>query len=133
MIRKIVTILFLSLLTLVGLSQNDSIRGNKFVLNGKIINEITLTPPCGIFAWGTVIEFKIIEFSDSSYKLDSIGIIVTCPEFYKEGFFETENTYKIIVTDENQADSDWIVPNDTILSKYALKKKLWAIDAQIEK
>lgn len=133
MIKKITTILILSFFTLVGFSQNDSIRGNQFELNGQLINEIKLTPHCGTIAWGTVIEFKIDEFSDSSYRLDSIGVIFTCPEFYKDNFFEIGKTYKITVADENQADFDWVVPNESILSKYDLKKKLWVIDAQKEK
>ncbi len=44
MIKKIITLLFLSFLTIVGFSQNDSIRRNQFELKGQIINEINLTP-----------------------------------------------------------------------------------------
>ena len=133
MIKKNITLLILSFMTIVGFSQNDSIRGNQFELKGQIINEINLTPHCGTIAWGTVLEFILMEFSDSSYKLDSIGLIFTCPEFYKDGFFEIGKIYKIKVADENQVDFDWVIPNESILTKYDMKKKLWVIDAQKEK
>ncbi len=116
-------------MTAIGFAQSDSIRGNQFELKGKIINEISLTPHCGIIAWGTVIEIKIIEFSDSNYKLDTIGVIFTCPEFYDDGFFEVGKTYTITVADENQADFGWTIPNESILTKYKLEKKLWVIKA----
>lgn len=113
----------------IGFGQTDSIRGNQFELKGKIINEISLTPNCGTFAWGTVIEFEIIKFSDSNYKFESIAVIFTCPEFYKDGFFEVGKTYTITVSDENQADFGWSIPNESILTKYKLNKKLWVIKA----
>ncbi len=117
------------LVSAIGFGQTDSIRGNQFELKGKIINEISLTPHCGYFAFGTVIEFEIIEFSDLNYKLDSIAVIFTCPEFYEDGFFEVGNTYTITVADENQADFGWTIPNESILIKYKLDDKLWVIKA----
>ncbi|TRZ43125.1 hypothetical protein [Robertkochia solimangrovi] len=125
--KRIITILTLIFISTIGFAQTDSIRGNQFELKGKIINEISLTPHCGTIAWGTVIEFEIIEFSDSNYKLDSIGVIFTCPEFYEDGFFEVGKTYTITVADENQADFGWTIPNESILTKYKLDKKLWVI------
>jgi len=116
----------------IGFGQVDSIRGNQFELKGKIINEIALTPHCGYLAFGTVIEFEIIEFSDSNYKQDSIAVVFTCPEFYEDGFFEVGKTYTITVADENQADFGWTIPNESILSKYKLDKKLWVIKADIK-
>lgn len=127
--KSVITILTLIFLTANVFAQTDTIRGNQFELKGKIINEISLTPHCGTIAWGTVIEFEIIEFSDSNYKLDSIGVIFTCPEFYDDGFFEVGKTYTITVADENQADFGWTVPNESILTKYKLDKKLWVIKA----
>ena len=115
--------------TAIGFAQTDSIRGNQFELKGKIIKEISLTPHCGIVAWGTVIEFEIIEFSNSNYILDSICVIFTCPEFYDDGFFEVGKTYTITVADENQADFGWSIPNESILTKYKLDKRLWVIKA----
>jgi len=127
--KRIITILTLIFMSAIGFAQTDSIRGNQFALKGKIINEISLTPHCGTIAWGTVIEFEIIEFSDSDYKLDSIGVIFTCPEFYDDGFFEVGKTYTITVADKNQADFGWTIPNESILTKYKLDKKLWVIKA----
>lgn len=74
-------------------AKSDSIRGQLFQLTGKMINEISMPPDCGLVAWGTVVEFQIIEFSDTSYKQDSIGVIFTCPEFYGDDFFEIGMTY----------------------------------------
>jgi hypothetical protein len=126
--------LLLSLLTLVllgtnGSAQADSIEENQFQFEGKIINDISLTPHCGFIAWGTVVEFEIIEFSNSKYKMDSIGVILTCPEFYEDGFFEVGNSYAITCTYDNQASFGWTIPNESILAKYNLAKKLWVINA----
>lgn len=127
--KTIITVLTLILISTMSFGQTDSIRGNLFELKGKIINEISLPPDCGTIAWGTVIEFEIIEFSDSNYKLDSIGVVFNCPEFYGNGFFEIEKTYIITVTDENQADFSWTILNASILEKYNIDKTLWVIKA----
>lgn len=131
--KTIITIFTLMLSVSVTFSQSDSIHGQHFQLKGKIINQIALTPHCGTIAWGTVIEFQIIEFSDTNYKCDSIGVIFTCPEFYKDNFFEIGATYTLIVADENQASFGWLIPNDSILDKYKLKKKLWVVKADKKK
>lgn len=127
--KKTLSILSLILISAIGFAQTDSIRGNQFELEGRIINEISLTPHCGFIAWGTVIEFEIIGFSYSEYELDSIGLIFTCPEFYEEGFFEVGKTYILTIADENQADFGWSIPNEPILAKYNLDKKLWVVKA----
>lgn len=128
--NNIILTLILSILTLFTFAQTESIRGNQFELQGKLINEITLTPHCGIIAWGTVMEFEIIEFSDSSYKRNSIGVIFTCPEFYKDIFFELSEIYKITITDENLTNIEWAIPNELRLTKYQLKKRLWVVAAE---
>ena len=122
--------LTLILISITGFAQVDSIRGNHFKLEGRIINEISLTPNCGYIAWGTVIEFEIISFSNSEYKSATIGVVFTCPEFYKKGFFEVGKTYIITVSDENQADFGWTIPNESILKKYKLDKKLRVVKAE---
>lgn len=127
MTRAILIILCLS--TTEAFSQTDSVRGQQFELTGKIINEVELTPHCGIIAWGTVIEFEIVKFSKSDYKLTTIGLIFTCPEFYKDNFFQIGQTYNILVADQNQADFGWTIPNQSLLDKYKLDKKLWVIKA----
>jgi hypothetical protein len=130
--RHIAT-LTLTLWTLLTFGQTDKeVRGQQFKLKGKIINEVSLTPGCGTIAWGAVIEFDIIEFSDSDYKSNVIGVIVTCPEFYKANFFQVGQTYTIILADENQADFGWTIPNASTLDKYKLKKRLWVVKADRE-
>ncbi len=125
--KRVIIILILMFMSMAGFGQVGSVRGNQFELKGKIINKISETPHCGIIAWGTVIEFEIIKFSDTTYKRDSIGVIFTCPEFYKDGFFEVGKIYTMIIADENQADFGWTIPNESILTKYKLDKKLWVI------
>jgi hypothetical protein len=111
---------------------DKAVRGQQFKLKGKIINEVSLTPDCGTIAWATVIEFEIIEFSDSDYKSNAIGVIITCPEFYKANFFKVGQTYTITLADENQADFGWTIPNESTLDKYKLKKRLWVLKADRE-
>ena len=126
---KLATIIILTLSGLLTFGQTDSVRGRQFQMKGKIISDISLTPHCGTIAWGTVIELEIIEFSDSDYKSNTVGVIVTCPEFYKDRFFQVGETYTMTVADENQADFGWTIPNESILEKYKLKKKLWVVKA----
>lgn len=111
-------------------AQTKTVRGNTFELTGKIINQISLTPHCGTIAWGTVIEFKIVKFSDLNYKTDTIAVVFTCPEFYKDDFFKVGQLYKVTIADENQADFGWTIPNEAILKKYKMEKKLWVISAE---
>jgi hypothetical protein len=130
--KGIITLLTLIFTATIGFAQTDSIQGNQYELKGKIINEIALTPHCGTIAWGTVIEFEIIEFSKSDYTLDAIGVIFTCPEFQGDGFFEVGKIYTLTVLDENQAGFSWSIPNESLLEKYDLDKKLWAIGVEKE-
>lgn len=123
------SITILLLWTTVGFSQTRPVRGQQFELKGKIIGVVALPPDCGTIAWGTVIELEIIKFSKSDYKSNTIGVIVTCPEFYEDDFFQVGQTYIIEVADENQADFGWNVPNESQLDKYKLDKKLWVIKA----
>ncbi len=125
--KKIILLYILMLSSILGIAQTDSIRGNQFELKGKIINEVPLTAHCGIFAWGIVVEFEIIEFSDSTYLSDSIGVIFTCPAIFGEDFFEVGKMYTMTIADENQANFGWMIPNESVLSKYSLDKKLWVI------
>lgn len=127
--KKLISTLILILFSSVGCSHFDSIRGDVFTLKGRIINEIQLPFYCGSTAWGTVIEFEIINFSDSDYKLDSIGVIFTCPEFYGKGFFVVGEIYYITLADENQADFGFVIPNKYKLEKYNLDDNLWVLEA----
>ncbi len=131
--KRLLIIITIKLFSIPIFAQKDSIRGNKYELTGAIINEVSLTPHCGNIAWGTVVEFKIIKFNDSKYKEDTIAVIFTCPEFYKEGFFKVGNKYQLSVANQNQADFVWTIPNESILKKYEMGKRLYVISAEILK
>lgn len=110
--------------------QTEKTRGDIFHLKGQVINEVEPTSFCGTFAFATVIEFQIIHFSDTHYKSDYIGVIVTCPELYGQNFFQTGEVYDLVIANENQADFNWLIRNKSKLSKYHLNKDLWVINAQ---
>jgi hypothetical protein len=111
-----------------GFSQSDSIRGNQFYLTGKIAEKVQLTPHCGIIAWGTVIEFEVTELVGINYPRKTIGIIITCPEFYKNDYFEIGKTYQVVFSDRNQADFEWTIPNRDLLKKNNLSFYSYAIE-----
>lgn len=127
--RHIITVI-LVLFSVTTFAQKDIIRGQQFELTGTIINTVSLPPQCGTVAWGTVVEFEIIKFSDSEYKSETIPLIVTCPESYKDNFFQVGHSYKITAADENQADFGWSIPNESILKEYKLDKNLWVVGAE---
>ncbi len=111
-------------------AQKEKVRGKQFELTGTIINEVGLSPHCGIFAFATVIEFHIQSFSDANYNSDSIAVIFTCPEMYGADFFQKGAQYQITVADENPADFGWMLVNQEALKKYNLPKKLWVLEAE---
>lgn len=119
--------------TLIGLkaaAQSDSLRGNQYFLRGTIINKVGLPTACGIIAWATVVELKVIWYSDTAYKQNEVAVIFTCPELYGRDFFKKGKTYDIKVADTNQADFGWSIINPDVLGKYNLKNKLWVITAK---
>ncbi len=128
--KKTILILTLVIKSAIGFTQTDSNSGNKFELKGKIINEISLPPGCGYNVWGTVIEFEIITFSKPEYKSDTIGVVFTCPESYGDNFFQVGKTYIINVIENNQSNFNWNIPNESILKKYELEKKLIVYKAE---
>jgi len=71
-------------------------------LSGKIVEKVPLKPHCGTIAWGIVVHFDIIEPSGMICPNKSIGIIITCPEFYKNDFFGEGKTYQVVFSDTNQ-------------------------------
>ena len=121
------TILFFLTIGFTAYAQTDTIRGKQYQLTGKIVGKVELTPGCGVFAWGTVIEFELKELIGMSYPNKTIGIIITCPEFYKENFFETGKTYQVVFSDKNQADFGWVIPNKDVLKKYGLQFEPYAV------
>jgi hypothetical protein len=118
----------LIIISTIGYSQTNPSSEAKFKLTGKLINEIVFPPHCGYEAWGLIIEFKIIEYSNSKYTSDTIGVIFTCPEFYEDDFFETGKTYTLNLSNVNKSNFSWNIFNDSLLSKY--DKKLWVTDAK---
>jgi hypothetical protein len=118
--KQLFPILVFLLIGFSSYSQTDSIVGKKFQLTGRIIEKVQMTPHCGIIAWGTVIEFQIIDLVGLTYPNKNIGVIVTCPEFYKDNFFERGKTYQVVFSDKNQAGFGWTIPNKELLSKNSI-------------
>jgi len=127
---KTITLIFFLFTTLIGFTQKDSFSNKEYKFKGRIINEITLTPHCGYMAFGTVIEFEIIEFSNSEYNSDTIGVIFTCPEFYKKNFFKVGEIYSLTLKEKNQATFTYSVPNINLLKKYNLDNYLLVVKAK---
>ncbi|MCK7590931.1 hypothetical protein M0G43_10140 [Subsaxibacter sp. CAU 1640] len=119
---------------LCGLTQNfqsDSKKETKYILKGKLINGFDgLTPLCGISAWATVLEFEIIEFSDSEYIDKTIPIIFTCPNSKSNKQFKVGKTYELILTDKNPSKFEWTMLESKreILNQYELNKEYWFVE-----
>jgi hypothetical protein len=124
---KLFTILVSLLIGLTAYSQADSIRGKQFQLVGKLKEKVLMTPHCGTIAWGTIVQFKIVTLDGVNYSKKSIGIIVTCPEFYKEDFFEKDKVYQVVFSDKNQSDFAWVIPNKDVLKQDGLSFEPYAV------
>ncbi|MFP3663286.1 hypothetical protein SB768_33145, partial [Burkholderia sp. SIMBA_043] len=48
-------------------SQRTRIKGNKYEITGKLVNNVSLTPNCGYIAFATVMEFEIISTTMKNY------------------------------------------------------------------
>ncbi|KPH12881.1 hypothetical protein [Chryseobacterium sp. ERMR1:04] len=114
-------------------SQRTRIKGNKYEITGKLINNVSLPPNCGYFAFATVMEFEIISTTMKNYHDKVIPVIVRCPEFYGENFFKSDNIYNLKIADKKQADFSWTVSNINIARKYNLEKDLWVTNAEKQK
>lgn len=125
--KKSSTIILSLLIGLAAYSQTDSIRGKQFQLIGKIKDKVLMPPHCGTIAWGTVVEFEVVNLTGMNYSKTRIGIIVTCPEFYKEEFFEKDKMYQVVFSDKNQANFEWAIPNKDSLRKNGLSFDPYAI------
>jgi hypothetical protein len=118
------------IIELTAFSQTDSIRGKKFQLTGKIVEEVQLTPHCGGIAWGTVVVFEVIDLVGMNYPNKKLGIIITCPEFYKTSFLRKAKQYQVVFSDLNQASFGWLIPNKDLLKKNALSFEPYAISVK---
>lgn len=110
--------------------ENDKTTEVYNEIKGKIINEISLTPHCGYIAFATVIEFEIINSDLKNYEKKTIPIIIKCPEFYKENFFDKKSTYRIKITDNSQTEFGWNIPNIKIYEKQKIGKEFWAVSIE---
>lgn len=126
--RHTFTIAILFFISCKAKSNCDTNRGCQFDLKGKIVEEVALTPGCGVVAWGTVIVFSIDELNGMSYENENIGIIITCPGDYEKNFFVMGKRYKVNFSDKNQASFEWAIANKDRLSKNGLSFDPYAIE-----
>ncbi|MGN7514681.1 MAG: hypothetical protein ACTHOM_09905 [Allomuricauda sp.] len=111
-------------------SAQSEIEESDYILKGKLINGFDgITPLCGVFAWATIVEFEIIEFSDSKYTGKEIPIIFACPNSNHSNLFKVGNIYNIILTKKKDL-SNWTFREEKleILSKYDLSNEYWFVE-----
>jgi hypothetical protein len=104
-----------------------SLPGHLYTLEGKIVGSLKIPPACGGFTFATIIEFKIIKFSDSTYSRKYIPIIFPCPETYGIDFLNIGKVYHIDIGDNYPGEASYLLINKKVLSKYHLEKKFWAL------
>ncbi|MFP3593706.1 hypothetical protein [Chryseobacterium sp. SIMBA_038] len=114
-------------------SQRTRIKGNKYEITGKLVNNVSLTPNCGYIAFATVMEFEIISTTMKNYHDKVIPVIVSCPESYGENFFKLNSIYNLKIADKKQTSFGWTVPNINIAKKYNLEKDLWVTNVEKQK
>ncbi|MEA1848475.1 MULTISPECIES: hypothetical protein [unclassified Chryseobacterium] len=124
-IKLIFLLLFINVSAI---AQNNKLKKNQYQLTGKIVNDFKLPGNCGYIAYAFVLEFEIIDTSLKNYENKQIPIIVRCPKFFGENFFEKNKTYTLTFTDQYKKNFDWTIPNINVLKKYNLKKQYWLID-----
>lgn len=108
-------------------SQKTLIRGHEFLLIGKINNKVNRTPDCGQLAFAIIIEFEVIKIYELPYSNKSIEIIVPCPESYGKDFFVIGKTYKVVFSDQNQANFEWGIFDKDLLKKNKLSFHPYAV------
>ena|SRR6218665_103216 len=128
---KYILLIFILFCTVTLQAQNSSENSKEYILKGKTISDLDKGADCGYFKFATVVEFKIIDFSDKTYKNNRVAIAVPCPEFYGNNFFKKGITYilKVKILDENtnKKDFDYSVQNMKTLEKYNNDKIYWPI------
>ncbi|MFD2824444.1 hypothetical protein ACFS5M_12250 [Lacinutrix iliipiscaria] len=101
---------------------------NDYLLKGKLLTKIDENiPQCGIASIATVVEFEIINFTDSSYSERIIPVIFACPNPNQSGLFEVGKTYEIVLNCNESDLSKWVFweSSKESLTKYKMKKKYW--------
>lgn len=131
--KKIIYLLFSMLFLGTSLSFSPKrMESGKYKLTGKIVSDISLPPDCGYVAYATMIEFEIINSNINNYQDKKIPIIVKCPEFYGDLFFEKDKIYTLQLIDKSQTDFGWTITNLNVEKKYNLDKRLWATSIKKE-
>ncbi|WP_029296743.1 hypothetical protein [Chryseobacterium hispalense] len=126
-----ITIKLIFLLLLINISavaQKKKLKRNQYQMTGKIVNDFKMPGNCGYIGYAIVLEFEINNTSLKNYEDKQIPIIVSCPEFFGENFFEKNKTYTLIFTDRHKKDLGWTIPNINVLKKYNLKKQYSLVD-----
>lgn len=130
---KNIIIVFILLCTVTFQAQNK----DEYILEGQQISNLYDGAGCGYLKLATIVEFKIINFSDTNYKNTEIGIIIPCTEFYGENFFKKGKTYILKIKIEKEKNTskefDYVVQNIQTLEKYNDNNKYWAISATVSK
>lgn len=110
-------------------AQNANIKGNQYVLKGKIIKKSdAFIQHCGTLAWAIVVELEIINFTNDRYTRKDIPVIFTCPLSYEKGFFNVGKVHTLKIADQKQTNFSWIISNQEILETYNLKTEFWVIN-----
>ncbi|HEX4957495.1 MAG TPA: hypothetical protein VFV46_04905 [Lacibacter sp.] len=117
--KKTLLIAFCIIISHISFCQKDSIRGQKFVLIGKILNQVKHKQKCGVIAWATVVEFEIRKIAGMEYQNKTIGIISTCPEIY-EDILKPNTMYEVDFSDTNQANFSWVILKSELLKNNSL-------------
>lgn len=128
--KKLTLLAFWVLVCLLSSAQN--IRGNTYQLTCELVSEPPSVPHCGVIAWAVVAEMKVIQFSDPDYTAATIPVIITCPEFDGKEFWKMGVRYKLKLSDKNQADFGWSIPNEEVLEKYQLGTRYYIVVAKKE-
>ena len=107
-----------------------------YVLKAQLIN-FDQGAGCGYLKLATVLDFKVISFSDKDYRLENVGIIIRCPELYGDEFFVIGKVYDLIIEVEEENEStdyqfNYSVQNMKNLEKYHFHKIYWAVSVSLE-
>lgn len=131
--KKIIYLLFSILFLGTSLSFSPKrMENEKYKLTGKIVSDISLPPDCVYIPYATLIEFEIINSNIKNYTDKKVPIIIKCPEFYGDHFFEKDKIYTLSLIDKSQTDFGWTITNLNLEKKYNLDKRLWAISIKKE-
>ncbi|NNE58217.1 MAG: hypothetical protein HKN36_08935 [Hellea sp.] len=119
MIRICLIFIFMSV-SFIAFSQDEPDQPNRYQLMGEIVSEVAQLPHCGVIAVAMVVEVEILQLSDPLYNYNRIPVIITCPEFHGEHFFEKGEAYSMVLLDQNPAGFEWSIFGWEIYDEYFL-------------